>query len=39
MRQANRRAPREDQVGFRFLVSIVWLAVVVYMLVVMALVG
>ncbi len=37
--KANRSGAREDQIGFRFLVSVVWLAVVVYMLVVMVMVG
>lgn len=37
--RANRPAPREDQIGFRLIVSVVWLAVVAYMLVVMAMVG
>lgn len=35
----NRPAPRVDQIGFRFLVSVVWLAVAVYMIVVLTFVG
>lgn len=37
--RANRPAPRVDQIGFRFLVSVVWLAVAVYMIVVLTFVG
>lgn len=37
--RANRSAPRADQVGFRFLVQVVWLAVTVWMLVCLAMVG
>lgn len=35
----NRPVPRVDQIGFRLLVSAVWLAVVVYMVVVMVMTG
>lgn len=35
----NRPGPRVDQIGFRLLVHVVWLAVAVYMLVVLAFVG
>ena len=37
--RANRPAPRADQIGFRFLVSVVWLAVAVYMIIVLMFVG
>lgn len=37
--RANRPAPREDQIGFRFLVHVVWLAVAVYILIVLTFVG
>lgn len=37
--KANRAGVRVDQIGFRLLVSAVWLAVAVYMLVVLAFVG
>lgn len=37
--RANRSGARVDQIGFRFLVSVVWLGVVVYMVVVMVMVG
>lgn len=35
----NRPAPRADQIGFRLLVHVVWLAVAVYMIIVMTFVG
>lgn len=37
--RTNRPDPREDQIGFRLLVSAVWLAVTVWMLVCLAMVG
>lgn len=37
--KANRSGARVDQIGFRLLVSVVWLVVVVYMLVVLTFVG
>ena len=37
--KANRSGVRVEQIGFRLLVSVVWLVVAVYMLVVLAFVG
>ena len=37
--KANRSGVRVDQIGFRLLVSVVWLVVAVYMLIVMTFVG
>ena len=37
--KANRSGVRVDQIGFRLLVHVVWLAVALYLLVVMAFVG
>ena len=37
--KANRAGARVDQIGFRFLVQVVWLGVTVWLLVCLALVG
>lgn len=37
--RTNRSVPRVDQIGFRLLVSAVWLAVAVYVVVCLAMIG